>query len=205
MRVAHQFPKPAEMHAGGCPLDTSRSEAVRESNPADVSLDQHPQDAAHLFIFFSVHHPPDLAEPDVVLEVYVEREEPFVEVLARAGKGTCGYHLGDDRIVVAHLDDVLQENSEQVGPDVPTIFLDWLAWRRLALAFLPPLLPALGRVSLDGRLDDDAGLVSRLKAGRLALLQGMAGKGVEMRITPRFRLGELVIKREGAVVENSWV
>lgn len=54
-------------------------------------------------------------------------------------------------------------------------------------------------------MDDDARLIPSLKARRLTLLEWMAGKGLQIRITSRLRLGELVIKREGAVVENSWI
>lgn len=68
------------MHVGGCSFNASRSEAMGKSNPMYVSLDQHFQDASHLFIFFSVHHFLDLSESDVVFEVYVEGEKPFVEI-----------------------------------------------------------------------------------------------------------------------------
>lgn len=85
-----------------------------QSNAIDVSLDQHPQDAAHLPVFLRNHHPLHLSESDVIFEVYVEGEEPVMKVFGGAGEGTCGYHFGDDRVVVTELDDMLQEDSQQV-------------------------------------------------------------------------------------------
>lgn len=193
------------MHVGRSPLNPPWSQAMGQSNAIDVSLNQHLQDTAHLPVLLRTHHPLYLTEFDVIFKVYVEGEEPVVEVLGCAGEGTWGYHLGDDRVVVMELDDMLQENTQQVWTDIPTIFLYWFARRRPAFSLLPALLSTCIQAFRDWRLDDDAGLISSLKARWLALLEGMRGKGLDLRITSRLRLGELVIKREGAVVENSWV
>lgn len=68
------------MHIYGGSFNASGSEAMSESNPVNVSLDQHPQDTAHLTVLFNVHHPLDLSESDVVFEVDVEGQKPLMEV-----------------------------------------------------------------------------------------------------------------------------
>jgi hypothetical protein len=132
-QVLLELSQPDQMHFHRRTIDPLGGEAVRDGSHFDVLVQQHSEYGQVVFSLLRTHDLLHCAEADVVLVVDAVALQPSVEVFQRGGEMVVCDDAQDEFVVHAYFQDVLEEDAEQVGKHVSTLFLDGLA-RRLLIA-----------------------------------------------------------------------